>query len=471
MPLRCLPMCVGVRVVRGTFDRLSDESLAVRASRGDESAYAALYGRHVGDLADFATWVVRDRELAAEVVARTFSRVWDRLQAGVTVDTVRAWLYATTQDEALTVGRIHDAADADRIDLFAAVDASRLPTAQAVPLGRELVALVCDSARTLSPRDYSLLDLHLRRKLSATDLASVLGLDRAAVSFRLSRLLVALEAPVTANVLARQGRDNCGALDALLGAVEGAPACDVRAAIRRHSRGCAVCQEFMRHFAAPEEIFATLATIFPSERFSATIWERVSQHVATRREAARARDLDARLSATTGWRRRPSRAFAAGTAVAIVGVGAAVTALVAVIESSPSSSRSTGGTATIASRSPGSAFLPPLQPAPSVTRSAVAAPDDNVASPASSTPSDPRTFAWARVEGAAAYQLSLFRDDAIVFSARTREASLVLPSTWRYEGRAQRLRPGTYRWYVWPIMKGSDTLAREANVSSLLIVR
>jgi len=56
-------MCVGVRVVRGTFDRLSDESLAVRASRGDESAYAALYGRHVGDLADFATWVVRDREL------------------------------------------------------------------------------------------------------------------------------------------------------------------------------------------------------------------------------------------------------------------------------------------------------------------------------------------------------------------------------------------------------------------------
>jgi len=74
------------------------------------------------------------------------------------------------------------------------------------------------------------------------------------------------------------------------------------------------------------------------------------------------------------------------------------------------------------------------------------------------------------VEGAAAYQLSLFRDDAVVFSARTREASLVLPSTWRYEGRKQRLRPGTYRWYVWPIMKGSDTPVREANVSSRLVV-
>jgi hypothetical protein len=27
---------------------------------------------------------------------------------------------------------------------------------------------------------------------------------------------------------------------------------------------------------------------------------------------------------------------------------------------------------------------------------------------------------------------------------------LQLPRSWQYHGRRYKLRPGTYRWYVWP---------------------
>jgi hypothetical protein len=37
-----------------------------------------------------------------------------------------------------------------------------------------------------------------------------------------------------------------------------------------------------------------------------------------------------------------------------------------------------------------------------------------------------------------------------VFSAWPLRARLKLPRAWTYHGRRYKLRPGTYRWYVWP---------------------
>jgi hypothetical protein len=56
---------------------------------------------------------------------------------------------------------------------------------------------------------------------------------------------------------------------------------------------------------------------------------------------------------------------------------------------------------------------------------------------------------WTRAKKAAYYNLQLIRGGKVlsVWPVRT---SFQLPRSWVYQGRRYRLRPGVYRWYVWP---------------------
>ena len=62
-----------------------------------------------------------------------------------------------------------------------------------------------------------------------------------------------------------------------------------------------------------------------------------------------------------------------------------------------------------------------------------------------------RTLAWAPAAGASEYEVQLFRGSNRVYRARQTTTTLDLGPTWRYAGRAFRLVPGTYRWYVWVV--------------------
>ena len=80
----------------------------------------------------------------------------------------------------------------------------------------------------------------------------------------------------------------------------------------------------------------------------------------------------------------------------------------------------------------------------------------------------PRPFAWAPVTGASAYRVEFFRGTDRIYSGATTRPQLELPRTWRFDGRIQRLRPGIYRWYVWPVRDGRrDT---RATVQAELVI-
>lgn len=66
-----------------------------------------------------------------------------------------------------------------------------------------------------------------------------------------------------------------------------------------------------------------------------------------------------------------------------------------------------------------------------------------------------KTLAWAPAKGAVGYEVQLFRGSQRVLLVRTRDSRLDLHTTWPYEGRLIRRRPGTYRWYVWPLFQGN----------------
>jgi hypothetical protein len=61
----------------------------------------------------------------------------------------------------------------------------------------------------------------------------------------------------------------------------------------------------------------------------------------------------------------------------------------------------------------------------------------------------PPTLSWTAVKGVRYYNLQLIRGRKVL-SAWPVRPGFQLRRTWIYQGRRYRLRPGLYRWYVWP---------------------
>jgi len=62
----------------------------------------------------------------------------------------------------------------------------------------------------------------------------------------------------------------------------------------------------------------------------------------------------------------------------------------------------------------------------------------------------PPLLRWTPVRGARYYNVQLKRDGKKILSRWPGKAKLQLPATWRFDGRKRRLKPGRYRWVVWP---------------------
>jgi hypothetical protein len=74
-----------------------------------------------------------------------------------------------------------------------------------------------------------------------------------------------------------------------------------------------------------------------------------------------------------------------------------------------------------------------------------------------------RHFAWSPVAKVVGYEVELFLGTQRVFQRTTTQPSLDIPATWTYHGHKRRLTPGSYRWYVWPVL--------QAGRSGVAIVR
>jgi hypothetical protein len=64
--------------------------------------------------------------------------------------------------------------------------------------------------------------------------------------------------------------------------------------------------------------------------------------------------------------------------------------------------------------------------------------------------SAPPLLRWTSDRKADYYNVQLYRGNRKVLSAWPKRAGFQLASKWSYRGHRYRLRPGKYRWYVWP---------------------
>jgi hypothetical protein len=80
-----------------------------------------------------------------------------------------------------------------------------------------------------------------------------------------------------------------------------------------------------------------------------------------------------------------------------------------------------------------------------------ATPGKHLIAPAKrATVSGPPLLTWTPARNARYYNVQLFRDGRKILSAWPKQARLQLKEKWRFRGRRYRLKPGLYKWYVWP---------------------
>jgi hypothetical protein len=84
-------------------------------------------------------------------------------------------------------------------------------------------------------------------------------------------------------------------------------------------------------------------------------------------------------------------------------------------------------------------------------RSIVVTPGPRLLAPASDAQlTAPVSLTWTPVRGAGYYNLQLYRGHRQVLSMWPTHARFQLRAAWSFRGHRYRLRPGRYRWYVWP---------------------
>ena len=272
------------------YQQQADQQLVTQAGQGDREAFAALYKRYFQGIYDFTARITRDRDDATDVVQATFIKAWQQLGQGKRPRNIKAWLYTVARNASIDELRHrqrhvpHNAAGTgDRASAeFAIIDYSRFSDPQTALLDKETAELVWRSAAALNPKEYSLLDLHVRQGLSADELAESLGLSKGAVYTKLSRLRGSLEEAVVSNLLMRRGRRDCAALDTLMTELQATELTrKVRWTIRDHLKDCPRCQESKRSYASPAAVLGALIPVSAPLGARDFIWLRISNQLSS----------------------------------------------------------------------------------------------------------------------------------------------------------------------------------------------
>jgi RNA polymerase sigma factor (sigma-70 family) len=316
-----------------------DEELAGRVTQGDEDAFTELYKRHFPGIYDHAARTMGDRESAADVAQSTFVKALEILRQGRAVQHVKPWLYAIARNKSIDelryrkrlkpTGEIDDRNDPVFWGTTISLETSDPQTAV---IEKEAAQLVWASAAALSAKDYSLLDLHVRRGLTSDELAESLGLRKGAVYTRLSRLKDALEGSVTSAVMLRQGRRDCPELDALLSGMNATQLTrEISRSIQEHVRDCDICQESKKRYVTAAEILAGLAPLPATPKIEG-LWDDHSK-----RNGHRPQEAQPKLLSRRGFRTafRTHRLVATGTVATVATSVVVATVLIASGSTSP----------------------------------------------------------------------------------------------------------------------------------------
>lgn len=241
----------------------SDAELARDWQAGSHRAFAEVYEKYSSSLFGVAMGLVRDRSAASDIVHNTFLRATLRITGLREPDRLRAWLFAIVRNEATDWHRSCSRETATDTSAMSNQLAADLPEPHTELSRSELAEVVWTAAGALQQRDREVLELHLRAGLEAGDLANALGVTPGHAAVMLSRLRDRMEKAIGALLIARLGRRECSALDALLAHWNGRFTLDVRSRVTRHVESCPVCARGRMQAASYRRLAPAMLPVFP----------------------------------------------------------------------------------------------------------------------------------------------------------------------------------------------------------------
>jgi DNA-directed RNA polymerase specialized sigma24 family protein len=251
------------------YERIPDHELLDRSQSGDRGAFVQLSWRHLSALHDLALRITLSQSLAQTAVTAGLNRSVNDTDRPDGVS-VAAWLLGLVRTAALDGLRGRRRSSDD--DVYDPTDPRLYELPADSPLASQGTAarLSWESARALRPRDYSLLDLLLRRGLTPDEVSDVSDLPRTEVFGVLGRLRGGFEESFKAAMLFESEAGACADLDRIRGdASELSPA--LRREIGRHAASCPACDDTSAGFPAAAELFASFANLEPSPELIAAV--------------------------------------------------------------------------------------------------------------------------------------------------------------------------------------------------------
>lgn len=262
---------------------MDERMLARRSVAGDLNSFGQLYDGYFPRVYDFAWRLLLDADAAASVAEEVFDEAVRTLGVLREARDVAPWLFAIAYRRALPrAGRRGEDADLapqyeEAFGAFATPDPAALRDRSVIRGDEELAVLVWEAATLLNPRDYALLDLHLRQDLDGGELAAVMAVSRNAATNIVSRLEHVAEDAFAGYVLARRGGAGCDGLRQVLQEHPFPPyGDDTRTAVEAHIAECEGCKSTRSNMPRLTDVFVSLAFVEPPLDVKGRVWRNIA---------------------------------------------------------------------------------------------------------------------------------------------------------------------------------------------------
>jgi RNA polymerase sigma factor (sigma-70 family) len=222
----------------------------------DPAGLEGAYRRYADELYTYARSLTGDRDAAIDIVHDTFLLATERVEQLRDPGRLRPWLYAIAR----SIGLRHLRRQARHAPLEAAGEVK----ADTVDLLRDVQAggvadLVRSAMAGLSERDAEIVELAVRHRLAAPDVAAVLGLPLNHAHARLSRAREQLLVCLGVLLVARESR--CAGLIPLLAGWDGTLNPLLRKRLHRHIDGCVACGSIRNARLDPAALLSAVASL------------------------------------------------------------------------------------------------------------------------------------------------------------------------------------------------------------------
>ena len=161
----------------------SDDVLIARIAQGDRLAMQVLYGRHHVSVFRFGLRLVRDEQVAEDLISEVFLDVWRQAGKFEGRSAVSTWLLAITRFKALSALRRRNDVELDDEAAGAIEDASDNPEVAVQKKDTGEVLRKCLMA--LSPEHREIVDLVYYHEKSVEEVGEIVGIPENTVKTRL----------------------------------------------------------------------------------------------------------------------------------------------------------------------------------------------------------------------------------------------------------------------------------------------